>query len=189
MGHMADLSWNIHTLLKLLSLADLVRDLVTLLPVNIATFLLRNILADWVSNKLLVSLLHILALIIRVLLACGLDGSPDLGVALYLPLVLTVLLVQGHTFSLSVRLVHSLVLVNTDLLVHSFTDLVLDNSALLLCSILAQSLALQPALLLIVGLALLHSLHLVLSVPDSGVVGGTHQGWLLLGDLGWHRLH
>ena len=70
MGYMTDLSWNIHTLLELFSLADLVRDLVALSPVNIVTFLLRNIFADWVSNKLLVSLLNILAISIRVLLAC-----------------------------------------------------------------------------------------------------------------------
>merc|ERR1719513_357960 len=144
-----------------------------------------HILADWVCNQLLMSPLHILALIIGVLLAGGLDGGPHLVVPLDHPLVLTVLLVQSHTLCLSVRLVHSLVLINTDLLVDSLTHLVLDSLTLLPSGLLAQPLILKLALLLIVCLALLRHLHLVLSVPDSGVVGSTHQLWLLLYDLCW----
>merc|ERR1712038_930405 len=159
MRHMTDFFRDIHTLLELLSLADLVRYLVTLFPINIVTLLLRNIFADWVCNQLLMSLLHVLALIIGVLLAGGLDGCPHLVVPLDHPLVLTVFLVESDTLSLSVRFIHSLVLINTDLLVDSLTHLVLHS------------------------LALLHHLHLVLCVPDSGVVGHTHNFWLLLYDL------
>merc|ERR1712224_703439 len=104
MRHMADFLGDIHTLLELLGLADLVRYLVTLLPIHIVTLLLRNIFTYWVCNQLLMSLLHILALIIGVLLAGGLDGGPPLVVPLAHPLVLTVLLVQSHTLCLSVRL-------------------------------------------------------------------------------------
>merc|ERR1719511_387256 len=165
MRHMAYFLRDIHTFLELLGLADLVRYLVTLLPIHIVTLLLRNIFTDWVCNQLLMSLLHILTLIIGVLLAGGLDGSPHLVVPLDHPLVLAVFLVQGDTLSLSVRLVHSLVLINTDLLVDSLTHLVLHSLTLLPSGLLAQPLILKLALLLIVCLALLHHLHLVLSVP------------------------
>jgi len=58
--------------------ADLIRNQITFMSVDIMTLLLRNTVTNLVGNLLGVSLLHIMTLIIGVLLAGARNNSPYL---------------------------------------------------------------------------------------------------------------
>ena len=145
-----------------LTLADLVGDLVALLPVDILTLLSGHIFAHLVRHLLAVGLVHIVALIYGVLLAAAGDDGPHLLAAGgHLPVELTVVLVLSHALRLSERLQYSLVLVSADLVVDGLTDLVLDQMTLLPGGIMAQPLRSHLALLFIYSLTGLVSLLLI----------------------------
>ena len=89
-----------------LTLADLIR--------NVVTFLLWDVVTNRIGNLLGVSLLHIVTFVVGVGLTAPWDWSPDLFFPHHLPVELAILLVGGHTLRLSVRLQHGLILVHTD---------------------------------------------------------------------------
>merc|ERR1719411_1699516 len=76
--NLADLLGHLRALSNGLTLANLVRNLVALLPVDILTLLLGNLLAHLMSHLLTVSLLDIVTLVHRVLLTAAWDHGPDL---------------------------------------------------------------------------------------------------------------
>ena len=88
-----------------LTLADLIR--------NVVTFLLWNLVTNRIGNLLGVSLLNIMTFVVGIRLTAAGDWSPDLFFPNDLPVVLAVFLVGGHTLGLGVRLQHGLVLIHT----------------------------------------------------------------------------
>jgi len=143
-----------------LTLANLIR--------NVVTFLLRHVPTNRIGNLLGVSLLNIMTFVVWILLTTAWDWSPDLLFPHNLPVILAVFLVGGHTLRLSVRLQHRLILLHTDFFV--------CRVALLSSGVLAQPLALHLTQLLVDSLANLKWLVLVLGIPDGDVLHGAVDG-------------
>merc|ERR1712233_293427 len=138
---------------------------------NRNTLLLWDVVALLVGNLLGMGLGDLFALIVRHILAGSLDGGPHLVVAMTSPLKLAILLVFSCAFRLGIRLVLSSVLLDTHVLINSVALLLILGMAFLSGGRLAESLDSLGALLLVDRLPDLLLLLLILSVPQSDILG------------------